>query len=81
MTVECSDLEYAARRSLKYMKGPFLAESLLQYALKYLDDEIPDRRAFGPVMQALARDKLVFADGWGPAKTSNRSPKTLWRKV
>lgn len=81
MIREVSDLEYAARRALKYMRGPFLAEQLLAYALKYLDDGAFDKRRFGPVMQALARDKVIDFHGYAPAKTSHRSPKTLWRKL
>lgn len=78
---EVSDLEWAARKALKFVRSPFLAETLLQHAEKYLDAPIPDKRAWGPVIRAMSKDKVIDFHGYAPAKTSHNSPKTLWRKL
>ncbi len=75
-----SAANYAARKALRYMRGPWLAEDLLRNVLKYVP-EPADRRQFGPVIQALARDKVIDFHGYAPAKTSRGSPKCQWRKM
>ncbi len=38
-----------------------------------------DPKAWGPVFRLAARRGLIVAAGYGPASSSNRSPKVLWR--
>lgn len=41
---------------------------------------VHDRRALGPVIIGCAKDGLVEKAGFAVAKTSNLSPKVLWRR-
>lgn len=41
----------------------------------------PSNKAWGPVMQRAAREGIIKADGYAPANSSNRSPKTQWRSL
>ena len=72
---ECSDLEWSARKALKYFNKPFRAEELLAKAEKYLDAPIPDKRAFGPVIRSMLKDGTISGFGFDRAVTSNGSWK------
>lgn len=57
----------------------FLAENVRDYAERHGIDAPPDGRAWGVVFQNAARDRLIVKMGYAPAKSSNLSPKVLWR--
>lgn len=61
--------------------GPFLAEDVVAAAKVWGLIEPPDGRAWGHVMRRAAKLGLVVKAGYAPAKTSNCSPKVLWRKA
>lgn len=71
---------YAARRALRYMKAPFLAETLLEAVLKYIPAP-SDKRSFGHVIRKLEREKVIQWAGIGQARTSNGQWKPKWRAV
>lgn len=58
-------------------RGDFLAEDAFA---EFLIDP-PDGRAFGAVIRRAARDGLIHKVGYRQAKTSNLSPKVLWRSA
>jgi hypothetical protein len=39
----------------------------------------PDRRAWGSVFVRAVREHLIVRVGFGPANSSNRGPKSIWR--
>lgn len=54
----------------------------------FLAEDVPhqlpsgaDGRAWGAVMRDAVQAGLVTRDGYAPAQTSNRSPKTRWRSL
>jgi hypothetical protein len=56
----------------------FLAEDVIADA----DGKVPEppsRKAWGAVMQRAAREGTIEKAGYAPARTSNCSPKVLWR--
>lgn len=58
----------------------FLAEDVRAFAeLRGLETP-PDGRAWGAVMQAAARERLIAKVGYAPARSSNLSPKVLWKR-
>lgn len=57
----------------------FLTEHLRDFAHNRGLEFPPDGRAWGAVLQAAARDGLIEKIGYAPAKSSNLSPKVLWR--
>lgn len=59
---------------------PFLAEDLIETAKTEGFSDPPDKRAWGGVFQKLARDKKILREGYALAKTSNLSPKVLWKR-
>lgn len=58
---------------------PFLTEEARQYAESHGLPEPTDGRAWGHVAQKCKREKVVVPVGFGSAKSSNGSPKVLWR--
>lgn len=60
--------------------GPFLAEEARQYAESHGLAEPPDGRAWGHVVQSAKRAGVVVSCGFAGAKSSNGSPKVLWKK-
>ena len=59
---------------------PFLAEDVVQFACRDgLCPEPPDARAWGHVMQRAKRMGLIEPCGYRAARSSNGSPKVLWR--
>lgn len=67
-------LEYLATHS-----GTFLAEVVREFAEGRGMDYPPDGRAWGAVFQSAARESLIVKAGYAPARSSNLSPKVLWR--
>jgi hypothetical protein len=62
-------------------RAPFLGEQVRAWAEGQGLAAPPDGRAWGAVMQAGRRRKLIVSCGYAPAKSSNLSPKVLWHKV
>ena len=60
--------------------GPFLTEEARQYAESHGLQEPPDSRAWGHVAKAAQKAGIVVSAGFGAAKSSNGSPKVLWKK-
>ncbi len=60
--------------------GPFLTEEARQYAESHGLQEPPDGRAWGHVAKAAQKAGIVVSAGFGAAKSSNGSPKVLWKK-
>jgi hypothetical protein len=69
-------LEYLATRR---RGDDFLAEVAREFAEGRGMDAPPDGRAWGAVFQSAAREKLIVKAGYSPARSSNLSPKVLWR--
>lgn len=59
----------------------FLAEDVRQMAEREGLPPPPDGRAWGAVMQRAQRERVIQADGYAPANSSNRSPKVWWRSL
>lgn len=70
-------LEYLA--TCRRVGDDFMAEHVRDFAAGL--DEPPDRRAWGAVFQNAARKGLIVKAGYGPAKSSNLSPKVIWRRI
>lgn len=69
-------LEYLAAQS-----ESFLAEDARAFAERLGFEAPPDGRAWGAVIQGAAREGLIAKVGYAPAKSSNLSPKVLWRRT
>lgn len=67
-------LEYLSRNP-----GDFLGEQMREFAEGKGMDAPPDGRAWGAVLQSAARAGLIRKVGYAPARSSNLSPKVLWR--
>lgn len=67
-------LEYLSHRR---RGDDFLAEMVRDFAVGLALP--PDGRAWGAVFQSAARERLIEKVGYAPAKSSNLSPKVLWR--
>lgn len=61
--------------------SPFLAEDVREFAEVRGLEAPPDGRAWGAVMRAAARDRLIDKVGYAPARSSNLSPKVQWRRA
>lgn len=59
-------------------RGELLAEDVVLAARGQVPAP-PDGRAWGGVLQRAARAGVIAKAGYAPAKTSNLSPKVLWR--
>jgi hypothetical protein len=64
--------DYARKRDT------FLAEDVIAASAGKVP-EPPTRKAWGAVIQRAAREGIIEKIGFAPAKTSNCSPKVLWR--
>jgi len=60
--------------------SPFLTEEARQYAELHGLSSPPDGRAWGHIAKRCQRDGLTISAGFGSAKSSNGSPKVLWKK-
>ena len=59
---------------------PFLTEEARQYAESHGLSSPPDGRAWGHVAKNCQRAGVVTSAGFGAAKSSNGSPKVLWKR-
>jgi hypothetical protein len=59
---------------------PFLTEEARQYAESHGLSSPPDGRAWGHVAKKCQRAGVVTSAGFGAAKSSNGSPKVLWKR-
>lgn len=57
----------------------FLTEDVLEANPDFTVPPQCDKRAWGAVARAAAKQGIVAKEGYAPAKTSNLSPKPLWR--
>lgn len=83
---EQSDWKELAAQAVTYFslfiaKGEeFLTEDVRAWAEReHVVPSAPDDRAWGHIMQALSRRGAIEFAGYGPSKSSNGSPKCLWR--
>ena len=60
--------------------SPFLTEEARQYAESHGLSTPPDGRAWGHVAKNCQRAGVVTSAGFGAAKSSNGSPKVLWKR-
>ena len=58
---------------------PFLTEEARQYAESHGLPEPTDGRAWGHIAKNCQRAGIVASAGFGAAKSSNGSPKVLWK--
>lgn len=68
-------------RAYAEKKAFFLTEEVRQFAEARGLAVPPSKKAWGPVMKLAARRKLIKADGFALANSSNRSPKVLWQSL
>lgn len=59
---------------------PFLIEDAIEASYGKAPS-VANRRAWGAAVQAAARREWIEKDGFGPARSSNGSPKPRWRAV
>lgn len=59
----------------------FLAEHARSFAAGLQFEEPPDGRAWGAVLRDAAKQGLIVKVGYRAARSSNLSPKVLWRRV
>lgn len=60
-------------------KESFLTEDVREFSERKGLDAPPDGRAWGAIMRAAAKEKIITKIGYAPAKSSNLSPKVLWK--
>ena len=60
--------------------SPFLTEEARQFAEFHGLASPPDGRAWGHIAKNCQRAGIVESAGFGAAKSSNGSPKVLWKK-
>lgn len=63
----------------KQAPAPFLTEEARQYAESHGLSSPPDGRAWGHVAKNCQRAGITVSAGFGAAKSSNGSPKVLWK--
>jgi hypothetical protein len=59
---------------------PFLTEDARQFAESRGLSSPPDGRAWGHIAKRVQRAGITVSAGFGSAKSSNGSPKVLWKK-
>jgi hypothetical protein len=64
----------------KQAPSPFLTEEARHFAESHGLSAPPDGRAWGHVAKNCQRAGVVISAGFGAAKSSNGSPKVLWKK-
>jgi hypothetical protein len=64
----------------KITPSPFLTEEARQFAESHGLSAPPDGRAWGHVAKKCQSAGIVVSAGFGAAKSSNGSPKVLWKK-
>jgi hypothetical protein len=60
--------------------SPFLTEEARQFAESHGLTSPPDGRAWGHIAKNCQRAGIVVSAGFGAAKSSNGSPKVLWKR-
>ncbi len=60
---------------------PFLIEDVRVFAHSAGVPDAPDSRAWGFVVQAAKRDGTICPVGYAKARSSNGSPKVLWKSL
>jgi hypothetical protein len=65
----------------KKAQAPFLTEEARVFAESYGLPSAPDGRAWGHIAKRCQKDGLIVSAGFAAAKSSNGSPKVLWRKT
>jgi hypothetical protein len=68
--------EYASRSF-----DPFLTEEARVFAESHGLPSPPDGRAWGHIAKRCQRDGTIISAGFGAAKSSNGSPKVLWKRT
>jgi hypothetical protein len=63
----------------KITPSPFLTEEARQFAESRGLSSPPDGRAWGHVAKRCQKAGITVSDGFGAAKSSNGSPKVLWK--
>ena len=63
----------------KITPSPFLTEEARQFAESRGLSSPPDGRAWGHVAKRCQKAGITVSDGFGSAKSSNGSPKVLWK--
>lgn len=63
------------------LNSRFLTEDLREWAHANGYPRPPSAKAWGSVMLMAAREKIIVADGYAPANSSNRSPKVRWKSL
>ena len=63
----------------KQTAHPFLTEDARRYAESNGLSEPPDGRAWGHVAKRCQKEGIIVSAGFGSAKSSNGSPKVLWK--
>jgi hypothetical protein len=70
---------------LKYLvkhKEPFLVESMREWAEQNNHIDAPENgRAWGSVVRHAFRQGVIGHAGYGLAKSSNLSPKVMWKRI
>jgi hypothetical protein len=64
----------------KITPSPFLTEDARQFAESRGLTSPPDGRAWGHIAKRCQRAGVITSAGFGAAKSSNGSPKVLWKK-
>lgn len=59
----------------------FMCEDVREMAEADGFDLPPSKTAWGSVMRQAAREGIVAADGYAPANSSRRGPKSVWRSL
>lgn len=63
-------------------KEPFLVESMREWLEKNnLIDEPENGRAWGNVVRHAVKQGVICHAGYGLAKSSNLSPKVMWKRI
>jgi len=57
----------------------FLAEDMREWSHANGVDDPPDQRAWGIVLRLAKREGFIVSAGFAAARSSNGSPKVLWR--
>ena len=66
---------------VKEADGPFLIEEARAWAEAHELPPPPDARSWGAVTRRAAAKRVIRKVGYGPAASSNCSPKVLWEKA
>lgn len=68
-------------RFLRTTSKPFLVEEIRHFAIKNGLQQAPDERAWGHIIKYAQKNELVEPCGTQNARSSNGSPKVLWKRT